>query len=101
MAITMLERDSFLKPAFSTDSVYVPTSRFGKAYNPASVVTVSRDRPVVVCVAVTVAPATAPPLRSATDPDNEPVLNCAKPGMERTSTNERKDTGRRERSIGP
>ena len=38
---------------------------------------VSNARPVVVCVATTLAPATAAPLASITVPVSEPVLNWA------------------------
>jgi hypothetical protein len=42
--------------------------RLLNTYPPSGPLVVSREKPVEVCVAVTFAPFTAPPLASATDP---------------------------------
>src|SRR2546428_14182130 len=56
------------KPGSVTSNLYGPVGRLGNAYEPVSLLTTVRTRPVSVCVAVTSAPGNRAPLWSVTVP---------------------------------
>src|SRR6266487_825945 len=92
-----------LKPGRFTSSRYGPTGRLGSVYEPFASVTVVRFKPVAVCVAVTSAPGSTPPLESFT----MPVICAVDPACAYNSTlesriaREPQTTSRRTRFIRP
>src|SRR6266850_6009038 len=65
---TMPVRATVRKPGSVTSSLYGPVGRLGRTYDPVSLLTTVRVRPVSVCVAVTSAPGKRAPLWSVTVP---------------------------------
>src|SRR6266446_1216543 len=76
---------SFLKPVLITVTVYVPGSSSGNEKLPCSLVVVLRVAVVRSLVTLTVAPGTAAPLGSVTDPVIRPVIFCADTGGVKTT----------------
>src|SRR5436309_3895681 len=65
---TMPVRANVRKPGSVTSNLYGPIGRLGNAYEPVSLLTTVRTRPVSVCVAATSAPGNRAPLWSVTVP---------------------------------
>src|SRR5439155_17471546 len=92
-----------LKPGRFTSSRYGPTGRLGSVYEPFASVTVVRFKAVAVCVAVTSAPGSTPPLESFTMPvicAVDPACACNSTLESRIAT-EPQTTSRRTRFIRP
>src|SRR4029077_12105672 len=75
-----------LKPAFSTSTRYAPGITFTKEYVPWSLVVCVCFSDVPVLVRVTVAPSTAAPEGSVTDPVTDPYVLCPNPKAEQRMT---------------